>query len=154
MTNNKKYNNNGLNPNFLSGFSEGVAFFHCIFLFVRSFILTVFIAMEIYAINNCLGELVMVLDVDPVFFCAFVPIKIYSNVEADKAKILKENKNKAGVYIFTNLINGKRYVGSSDNLRNRMYCYFNIKSLENYSYMPINRGLLKYGLFKIFSSNY
>ena len=143
--NNQKYNNNnGLNPNFLSGFKGVGCFF--IGLFTHPFILTVFIAMVIYAINNCLDVLVMVLDIDPFFTLLYVPpIKIYSNVEADKAKIIQENKNKAGIYIWTNKINGKRYVGSSDNLRNRMYSYLNIKSLENYNHMPINRALLKYG---------
>jgi hypothetical protein len=28
-----------------------------------------------------------------------VPIKIYSNAEADKAQILKENSNKSGIYM-------------------------------------------------------
>src|SRR5437588_8877032 len=31
--------------------------------------------------------------------CAFVPIKIYSNAEADKSKIIQENKNKSGIYM-------------------------------------------------------
>jgi hypothetical protein len=44
-----------------------------------------------------------------------IPIKIYSNAEADKAQILTDNKNKSGIYMFTNFINGKRYIGSSEN---------------------------------------
>jgi hypothetical protein len=32
-------------------------------------------------------------SIDPCLLCAFVSIKIYSNAEADKSKILKENKN-------------------------------------------------------------
>jgi len=31
--------------------------------------------------------------------CPVSPIKIYSNAEADKAKILKENKKKSGIYM-------------------------------------------------------
>jgi hypothetical protein len=31
--------------------------------------------------------------------CAIIPIKSYSNAEADKAKILQENKNKLGIYM-------------------------------------------------------
>jgi len=35
---------------------------------------------------------------DPFLLAAIIPIKSYSNAEADKAKILKENKNKSGIY--------------------------------------------------------
>jgi hypothetical protein len=37
--------------------------------------------------------------IDPFFLCALTPIKSYSNAGADKAKILKENKNKSGIYL-------------------------------------------------------
>ena len=36
----------------------------------------------------------------------------YQNAEADKAKILSENKNKSGIYMWKNSINGKRNIGS------------------------------------------
>ena len=36
---------------------------------------------------------------DPVLLAAIIPIKNYSNTEADKDKILKENKNKSGIYM-------------------------------------------------------
>ena len=68
-------------------------------------------------------------DIDPVLLlAAIVPIKSYSNTEADKDKILKENNNKSGIYMFKNSINGKRYIGSSENLNRRFGEYFN----ENY----------------------
>jgi hypothetical protein len=39
------------------------------------------------------------LFIDPVLLlAAFVPIKNYSNAETDKGKILKENKDKSGIY--------------------------------------------------------
>jgi len=41
--------------------------------------------------------------IDPFFLCALTPIKSSSNAGADKAKILKENKNKSGIYLWTNL---------------------------------------------------
>ena len=64
------------------------------------------------------------------YFCflslvPIVPIKSYSNAEADKSKIIKENKNKSGIYMFTNKTNKKRYIGSSDNLKRRFNEYFN-----------------------------
>jgi hypothetical protein len=55
-------------------------------------------------------------------------IPIY-NADTDKQKILKENKGKSGVYMLTNLINGKRYVGSSENLSRRFTEYLNINYL-------------------------
>jgi hypothetical protein len=50
-----------------------------------------------------------------------VPVVTYSNAVTDKAIILAENKKKSGIYMFTNLKNGKRYIGSSLNLRNRAF---------------------------------
>jgi hypothetical protein len=105
MTNNKKHNNNnGLNPNFSKWFygdPRRVAFYahRRIFLIYPSFILAVFIIMVIYAVSNCLDILVMVLDLDPLLLCALIPIKSYSNAETEKAKILSENKKKAGIYL-------------------------------------------------------
>lgn len=74
-----------------------------------------------------------------------VPVRVYANVDTLKLEILKENKNKSGVYCFTNLTNGKKYVGSSTNLRKRFLVYYNTnKLIKNYC-MSINRALLKYG---------
>ena len=36
---------------------------------------------------------------DPFLLCALIPIKIYSNTEADKDKILSDSKNKLGIYM-------------------------------------------------------
>jgi hypothetical protein len=49
----------------------------------------------------------------------------------------------------TNNINGKKYIGSSVNLRRRIYEYFNINRILKEQSMPINLALatrLKYGL--------
>jgi group I intron endonuclease len=74
-----------------------------------------------------------------------LPVKIYENTDLDKLRILKENKAKAGVYRWTNLINGKSYIGSSINLERRLKEYFNINYLEFRKNMPICSALLKYG---------
>jgi len=76
---------------------------------------------------------------------AIIPIKSYSNAEADKAIILKENKNKSGIYMFKNSINGKRYIGSSDNLKRRFCEYFNTNYLLRNPSMGICCALLKHG---------
>jgi group I intron endonuclease len=68
----------------------------------------------------------------------------YSNAEDEKGKILQENKNKAGIYMWTNLINGKRYVGSSENLRIRFLRYFNTNYLLTNTCMYICRALFKH----------
>jgi group I intron endonuclease len=49
---------------------------------------------------------------------------IYLNMEADKQAILDNNRNKAGIYLITNKINKKHYVGKSSNLCKRFYNYF------------------------------
>jgi excinuclease UvrABC nuclease subunit len=54
----------------------------------------------------------------------------------------KENKDKAGIYRWTNLINNKSYVGSSTNLGKRFRNYLKILFLENID-MVINKALLK-----------
>jgi cobalamin biosynthesis protein CobD/CbiB len=50
----------------------------------------------LYLLNFC---------IDPILLCAIIPIKSYYNAEAEKVKILKDNQNKAGIYMFRNLIN-------------------------------------------------
>lgn len=77
------------------------------------------------------------------------PVIKYDNACEDKSKILKENKNKSGVYRWINKLNGKTYVGSSTNLRVRLYKYYSIGSLGN-NLRVIDRALFKYG-FSSFS---
>jgi len=83
--------------------------------------------------------------IDPFWLAAIIPIKIYSNAEADKDKILSDNKNKSGIYMWKNTINGKKYIGSSENLKIRFYKYFNTNYLLNNNYMYIYRALIKHG---------
>ena len=74
-----------------------------------------------------------------------VPIKSYLNAEVDKVQILSDNKNKSGIYMFQKIINGKRYIGSSDNLNRRFSQYFNINRLLSHKCMAICCALLKHG---------
>lgn len=74
------------------------------------------------------------------------PIKIYKNFYEMKIQILEDNTYKSGIYKFSNNLNGKSYVGSSINLKNRFLRYY------NYSYisfvkneLTISRALIKYG---------
>jgi group I intron endonuclease len=75
------------------------------------------------------------------------PVKVYNSLKEDRALILKDQKDKSGVYCLINKINGHTYVGSSINLSSRMKNYLNntfLKSRQN-SNMPIVKALLKYG---------
>lgn len=57
----------------------------------------------------------------------FKPVKVYTDLIANKSLIVKENKNLSGVYIFYNNDKGKIYIGSSKDLGKRLYSYL-IKS--------------------------
>jgi group I intron endonuclease len=61
--------------------------------------------------------------------------------------LFKDQKNKTGVYILVNLVNGHNYVGSSINLAGRMLNYLNnaLLKYQKNSNMPIVKALLKYG---------
>jgi len=76
---------------------------------------------------------------------SIVPVVSYVNADTHKVQILSENNKKSGIYLWTNLINKKQYVGSSIDLRKRFYPYYNVKYLELNKSMTINRALLKYG---------
>jgi len=86
---------------------------------------------------------------DPIFLYTIIPIKIYSNAEADKDIILKENKNKSGIYKWKNIINDKQYIGSAVDLSDRLSKdYSTAKAMENYlkNYKSsIYSALLKHG---------
>lgn len=70
---------------------------------------------------------------------------VFSNADSDKLAILNYIKGKAGIYMWTNNLNGKKYVGSSVDLRRRLLEYYNVKRLLNEKSMPINHSLLKHG---------
>lgn len=57
------------------------------------------------------------------------PVKVYNNADLQKKQILIENKGKSGVYRWTNIVSGKTYVGSSVDLSQRFYKYYNVASL-------------------------
>jgi len=70
----------------------------------------------------------------------------YHNADTCKAQILSENRNKSGIYKWTNLINGKQYIGSSINLS--LSSYYSTGYMENALKKSISRiysALLKNG---------
>lgn len=72
-------------------------------------------------------------------------LAVFSDADKDKLNILKYVKGKSGIYMWTNKLNGKNYVGSSVDLRRRLLEYYNVNRILNEKSMPINVALLKYG---------
>lgn len=73
-------------------------------------------------------------------------VKVYNSLKEDRVNIIKEQRDKSGVYCLINKVNGHSYVGSSINLASRMRNYLNkafLKSKQNIN-MPITKSLLKY----------
>ncbi|RYE15219.1 MAG: hypothetical protein EOP34_04070 [Rickettsiales bacterium] len=73
-------------------------------------------------------------------------LTVYDNFKEKKSFILKQEKEKSGVYLLINKVNGHCYVGSSINLASRMKNYLNntfLKARQNAN-MPIVKALLKY----------
>lgn len=78
-----------------------------------------------------------------------IPVKTYFNLEITKLNIYKDNRGKSGVYRWTNLINGKSYVGSTVNLTKRLQAYYSPKQLIhqlNKGKSAISSAILKNGL--------
>jgi len=80
--------------------------------------------------------------------CLFILLPFYANADLMKIQILSDNKNKCGIYCWTNLVNGKTYIGSSVNLFKRFSNYFSVGYLTNKietGKSLICSALLKYG---------
>lgn len=76
------------------------------------------------------------------------PIISYSNADTLKLDILSQNKNKIGIYMWTNKVTNKSYIGSAKNISNRLKNYYNISYLQAETIKNksiIYRSLLKYG---------
>lgn len=74
---------------------------------------------------------------------------IYNNADTEKVSILNDNKNKSGIYCWTNIESGKKYVGSSVDLYRRFTQYYSINYITRASKSSlICRALLKYGYSK------
>ena len=54
----------------------------------------------------------------------------YLNADKDKEEIYNENKKKSEVYCWTNLTNGRSYVGSSENLSKRISWYYSFNRIN------------------------
>jgi len=71
-------------------------------------------------------------------------VKFYENIFDMKKDILNENKGKSGIYMFTNNITKKIYIGQSSDLSKRFKNYFNLSYIKSKANLTINRALIKY----------
>jgi group I intron endonuclease len=62
-----------------------------------------------------------------------------------KKLIIKNNKNKSGIYKWTNKITNDIYIGQSIDLAKRFMNYFNLSYIKNRNTLVISRALIKYG---------
>ena len=60
------------------------------------------------------------------------PVFVYCDLKSEKKTILRDNKGKAGISMWTNTVNGKIYIGSSVDLSKRFRKYFSISYLEDF----------------------
>lgn len=80
----------------------------------------------------------------------------YSNADLLKLDILKENRDKSGIYMWKNNNNKKFYIGSSVDLNRRFTSYFNLNYLVKESRLYLHRALLKegYSAFSLYILEY
>ena len=71
------------------------------------------------------------------------PVSNIYNLYVDKEVFLKEFKNKSGIYLIHNNVNGKQYIGSGMDLSKRLATYFFPSRLSDNRY--ISKSILKYG---------
>jgi group I intron endonuclease len=71
-------------------------------------------------------------------------VKFYENIFDMKKDILNENKGKSGIYMLTNNITKKIYIGQSSDLSNRFKNYLNFSYINSKANLRINRALIKY----------
>lgn len=76
-----------------------------------------------------------------------IPAVVYLDAHLNKPIVLKDTKNKAGVYRWVNKINGNTYIGSSVDLGRRFRVYYDYSYLStriNKSKSRIYSAILKY----------
>lgn len=82
-------------------------------------------------------------------FYTLNPVVTYENPDVQKDQIYFENKGNAGIYRWTNQLNGKSYIGSSVDLSKRLRFYYSEQSMENYfknSKSAIYSSIIKKGI--------
>ncbi len=68
-------------------------------------------------------------------------VKFYEDSYSMKKSIIKDNKNKSGIYKWTNKLTNDIYIGQSVDLSKRFIRYFNLSYLKNRGTLIISRAL-------------
>ena len=79
---------------------------------------------------------------------SIIPVVTYPDAFLNKSIILKNSKNKAGIYRWVNKVSGNTYIGSSVNLARRFRVYYDFSFLSvriTKSKSRINSAILKHG---------
>ena len=58
-------------------------------------------------------------------------VTVFSDADKDKLDVLKYVKGKSGIYMWSNKLNTKKYIGSSVDLHRRLLDYYNVNRLLN-----------------------
>ena len=80
------------------------------------------------------------------------PAALYPDAFLNKNILLKDNKNKAGVYRWVNKVNDSSYIGSSVNLNQRLRSYFNFSFITRS--LVRNKSLIYSAILKYGYSNF
>jgi len=75
-------------------------------------------------------------------------VKKYEDTFDMKKHILKENKDKSGIYMLTNKLTNDIYIGQSSDISKRFKNYFNFSYIKSKDNLIINKALIKYGYSK------
>jgi len=79
---------------------------------------------------------------------SLIPVVIFTDAFLNKSVILRDTKNKAGIYRWVNKVNGNTYIGSSVNLGRRLRVYYDFSYLSvrvQKSKSRIYSAILKHG---------
>lgn len=71
--------------------------------------------------------------------------KVYFNADTDKLDIIKDNKDKAGIYLWTHINSGATYVGSSIDISKRLNSYYSLSYLTRRKKSYICNALALHG---------
>lgn len=136
-----KGNYNSLDPFFITGITDAEGSFVCV---IRSDTASRFTLSSVVYIRPTIYSGICVRNYSS-SSSPVVPWKIYIKMDLYKLNVINDNRGKSGIYLMTNLINNKTYIGSSVNLGRRFTCYYSFNHIKRWKTSNICKALIKYG---------